>query len=69
MMPQTTRLGPISWERMIGAVEDVRNRLDRATAALTEARIEYAVGGGNAVAAWVLSPRIRVRQCTRPEDA
>jgi hypothetical protein len=52
-MPQTTRLGPISWERMIGAVEDVRNRLDRATAALTEAGIQYAVVGGNAVAAWV----------------
>ncbi len=53
MMPQTTHFGPISWERMIGAVEDVRNRLDRATAALTEAGIEYAVVGGNAVAAWV----------------
>ena len=52
-MPQTTRLGAISWERMIGAVEDVRNRLDRATAALTEAGIQYAVVGGNAVAAWV----------------
>jgi hypothetical protein len=35
-MPQTTRRGPISWDRMIGAVEDVRNRLHRATAALTE---------------------------------
>jgi hypothetical protein len=35
-MPQTTGLGPISWDRMIGAVEDVRNRLDRATAVLTE---------------------------------
>ena len=45
--------GPISWERMIGAVEDVRNRLDRATTALDSANIEYAVVGGNAVAAWV----------------
>jgi hypothetical protein len=45
--------GPISWERMIGAVEDVRNRLDRAVAALKQAGIEYAVVGGNAVAAWV----------------
>ncbi len=45
--------GPISWERMIGAVEDVRNRLERATAVLKGANVEYAVIGGNAVAAWV----------------
>ncbi|NOY43063.1 MAG: nucleotidyltransferase family protein [Planctomycetes bacterium] len=48
-----TTFGPISWERMIGAVEDVRNRLERATAALEKAGIDYAVIGGNAVAAWV----------------
>jgi hypothetical protein len=48
-----TEFGPISWERMIGAVEDVRNRLRRATAALEAASIPYAVIGGNAVAAWV----------------
>lgn len=47
------KYGPISWERMIGAVEDVRNRLDRAVAALRTANIDYAVIGGNAVAAWV----------------
>ncbi len=45
--------GPISWERMIGAVEDIRKRLDRVTTALKAANIEYAVIGGNAVAAWV----------------
>jgi Uncharacterised nucleotidyltransferase len=44
---------PISWERMIRAVEKVRARLDRAVAALTAAGIPYAVAGGNAVAAWV----------------
>jgi hypothetical protein len=38
---------------MIGAVEKVRARLNRAVAALTSARIPYAVAGGNAVAAWV----------------
>jgi hypothetical protein len=38
---------------MIGAVEKVRNRLLRATAALEQADIPYAVAGGNAVAAWV----------------
>jgi hypothetical protein len=44
---------PISWERMIRAVERVRQRLDRAVAALEMAGIRYAVAGGNAVAAWV----------------
>ena len=45
--------GPISWERMIRAVEKVRERLMRATAALEAAGIPYAVAGGHAVAAWV----------------
>ncbi|MCH8047288.1 MAG: nucleotidyltransferase family protein [Planctomycetes bacterium] len=45
--------GDISWERMIRAVERVRERLQRATAALQDAGIPYAVVGGNAVAAWV----------------
>lgn len=49
----STEYGPISWERMINAVEKVRARLDRAVAALEAARIPYAVIGGNAVAAWV----------------
>ena len=47
------QLLPFSWERMIGAVEDVRQRLLRSTAALEAAGIPYAVIGGNAVAAWV----------------
>jgi Uncharacterised nucleotidyltransferase len=51
-MPQI-QYQPISWERMIRAVERVRARLDRAVAALTAAGIPYAVAGGNAVAAWV----------------
>jgi hypothetical protein len=38
---------------MIRAVEKVRERLLRATAALERAGIPYAVVGGNAVAAWV----------------
>ena len=40
-------------ERMVRAVEKVRERLLRATAALEAASIPYAVVGGNAVAAWV----------------
>jgi hypothetical protein len=43
----------ISWERMIRAVEKVRERLLRAGAALERAGIPYAVVGGNAVASWV----------------
>jgi hypothetical protein len=46
-------LGKVSWERMIRAVEKVRERLRRAAAALEQANICYAVAGGNAVAAWV----------------
>src|ERR1043166_8695909 len=46
-------LQPFSWERMIRAVELVRERLLRATAALEKAGIPYAVAGGNAVATWV----------------
>jgi hypothetical protein len=46
-------IGPVSWERMIRAVEKVRERLLRAAAALEQAKIPYAVVGGNAVAAWV----------------
>jgi hypothetical protein len=40
-------------DRMVRAVELVRNRLKRATAALEAAGVPYAVVGGNAVAAWV----------------
>jgi len=38
---------------MVLAVERVRDRLQRASAALEAANIPYAVAGGNAVAAWV----------------
>ena len=48
-----TAYGDVSWERMIRAVEKVRERLHRATAALQRAGVAYAVAGGNAVAAWV----------------
>jgi len=46
-------LRDFSWERMIEAVQAVRDRALRATAALENAGIPYAVAGGNAVAAWV----------------
>ncbi len=44
---------PVSLDRMVNAVERVRERLLRATAALDQAAVQYAVVGGNAVAAWV----------------
>jgi hypothetical protein len=46
-------IGEVSWERMIRAVEKVRDRLRQATAALERAGVPYAIVGGNAVAAWV----------------
>ena len=48
-----TTIGPFSLERMVTAVERVRQRLLRAAAALRAAGISYAVVGGNAVALWV----------------
>jgi hypothetical protein len=45
--------GPFSLDRMVRAVEKVRERLVRATSALEKAGIPYAVAGGNAVAVWV----------------
>jgi hypothetical protein len=46
----------MGWEildRMEGAVAKVRDRLLRATAALNDIGVPYAVVGGNAVASWV----------------
>ncbi|MBX3402860.1 MAG: nucleotidyltransferase family protein [Phycisphaeraceae bacterium] len=54
-VPKTVPLtdGGAILKRMVDAVEKVRQRLLRATAALKSAGIDYAVVGGNAVAAWV----------------
>lgn len=46
-------LHPFSLDRMVRAVEKVRERLLRATAALEAAGVPYAVAGGNAVGVWV----------------
>ena len=46
-------LVPVSWPRMIRAVEKVRERLLRAAQALEKGGVPYAVAGGHAVAAWV----------------
>src|SRR5580704_16919501 len=46
-------VGPIGWERALIAAEKVKERLRRATKALDDAAVPYAVVGGNAVAEWV----------------
>src|ERR671910_759832 len=48
-----TRFDERVLDRMVLAVELVKQRLLRATKALADAGIPYAVVGGNAVAAWV----------------
>src|SRR5947209_13377225 len=45
--------GPIGWERALMAAEKVKERLRRATKALDDAGVSYAVIGGNAVAEWI----------------
>jgi hypothetical protein len=51
--PALFPLGPEVLERMVRAVEKVRERLAKATSALEAAGVPYAVIGGNAVAVWV----------------
>ena len=46
-------VGPIGWERALMAAEKVKERLRRATKALDDAGVPYAVVGGNAVSEWV----------------
>ena len=48
-----TVLKEFSWERMIAAVEAVRERACRASAALKLEGIPHVVVGGHAVASWV----------------
>lgn len=49
----TRAMQPFSFDRVVRAVELVKERLFRATGALERAGIPYAVAGGNAVAVWV----------------
>jgi len=56
------------FDRMFRAVELVRQRLDRACAALQRDEIPYAVIGGNAVAAWVATIDDGAVRATRDVD-
>jgi hypothetical protein len=49
----TAAMGPFSLERLVRAVEKVRQRLLKAAATLNAAGIPYAIVDGNAVALWV----------------
>ena len=55
-------------ERMVRAVEKVRERLVRACTALEAAQVRYAVVGGNAVAAWVATVDEAAVRNTRDVD-
>ncbi|MDZ4656326.1 MAG: nucleotidyltransferase family protein [Bythopirellula sp.] len=52
-IPTVVSFGEDVLDRMVLAVEKVRDRLRRATTALDAHNVPYAVIGGNAVAAWV----------------
>jgi hypothetical protein len=58
----------ISLDRMVRAVEKVRERLLRAVAALESANVAYAVVGGHAVAAWVSTLDEAAVRTTRDVD-
>jgi len=56
------------WERIERAVDKVKDRLARVTAALDKAGIQYAVVGGNAVQIWVAQVDESVVRNTRDVD-
>ncbi|MGB7342825.1 MAG: hypothetical protein WBD20_01310 [Pirellulaceae bacterium] len=60
--------GPYVFDRMFGAVEKVRERLERSCAALAKAGVPYAVIGGHAVAAWVATKDDGAVRNTRDVD-
>src|SRR5258708_39863145 len=60
--------GPIGWERALMAAEKVKERLRRATKALDDASVPYAVAGGNAVAEWVARADEGATRNTRDVD-
>ncbi len=55
-------------DKMVRAVEAVKDRLKRAASALEAAKVPYAVVGGNAVAAWVAQADEAAVRNTRDVD-
>ena len=64
----TVRLKDFSWERMIAAVDAVRQRACRIAASLDRAGIQHAVVGGNAIAAWVARVDVEAVRNTKDVD-
>jgi hypothetical protein len=64
----SVKLQNFSWERMIAAVDAVRERACRVAAALDRAGIPHAVVGGNAVAAWVARVDVEAVRNTKDVD-
>lgn len=60
--------GDALWERIERAVENVKDRLRRVTAALNAAEVPYAIVGGNAVQHWVAQVDESVVRNTRDVD-
>ncbi len=60
--------GEALWRRMERAVEKIQERLERATTALEQAGIPYAIIGGNAVRAWVAQADEAAVRTTRDVD-
>jgi len=52
-MSETQTMGPFDIDRMVRAVEAVKERLLRATKALELANVSYALVGGHAIGLWV----------------
>lgn len=63
-----SELNSFSWERMVAAVDAVRERARRITSALEREGIQYAVIGGNAIAAWVARVDLEAVRNTKDVD-
>ncbi len=64
----TIKLHDFSWERMVAAVDAVRERARRMAIALDQAGIAYVVVGGNAIAAWVARVDVEAVRNTKDVD-
>ena len=67
-MPEVKYVGEALWARIERAVENVKDRLRRTTAALNSAGVPYAIVGGNAVQHWVAQVDESVVRNTRDVD-
>jgi hypothetical protein len=59
---------PGLWERYIMALDDVTNRLQRIARAFDEAKVDYAIVGGQAVALWVATKDPAAVRTTKDVD-